>query len=188
MSVEVRPNWLRVEHSCQQCALSLNVVDTSHARQQVRDLKLMPAREIIVIRGGRSHDTGLVHFSAEEVALFFIIEEVALFSVIEEVTHHSGVCRDMGLPTSTHLLPLTKAQLCLHLWPGLAPWNTFSKWIITKNSRLASSQEFVGFRCHQSSNNSLIHVVAPKTFAEMSMLQKEVSFRNAGYQKYLPLA
>ena len=62
-SVEVRPNWLRVEHSCQQCALSLNVVDTSYARHQVRDLKLMPAREIIVIRGGRSHDTGLVHSS-----------------------------------------------------------------------------------------------------------------------------
>ena len=100
MSVEVRPNWIRVEHSCQQCALSLTVVDTSYARQQVRDLKLMPAREIIVIRGGRSHDTGFVHFSAEEVALF---------SVIEEVAHCSGVCRDTGLPTSTHLLPLTKA-------------------------------------------------------------------------------
>ena len=55
--------------SRQQCALSLNVVDTSYARQQLRDLKLMPAREIIVIRGGRSHDTGLVQFSAEEVAL-----------------------------------------------------------------------------------------------------------------------
>ena len=53
-SVKAQPNWLRVE----QCALSLNVVDnTSYARQQVRDLKLMPAREIIVIRGGRSHDT-----------------------------------------------------------------------------------------------------------------------------------
>ena len=77
--------------SRQQCALSLNVVDTSYARQQLRDLKLMPAREIIVIRGGRSHDTGFVHFSAEEVA------------------RCSGVCRDTGLPTSTHLLPLTKA-------------------------------------------------------------------------------
>ena len=76
------------------------MVDTSYARQQVRDLKLMPAREIIVIRGGRSHDTWFVHFS---------VEEVALFSVIEEVTHCSGVCRDTGLPTSTHLLPLTKA-------------------------------------------------------------------------------
>ena len=103
--------------SRQQCALSLNVVDTSYARQQVRDLKLMPAREIIVIRGGRSHDTGFVHFSAEEVALssagkvalFSEMEEVALFSVIEEVAHCSGVCRDTGLPTSTHLLPLTKA-------------------------------------------------------------------------------
>ena len=77
--------------SRQQCALSLNVVDTSSVRQQVRDLKLMPAREIIVIRGGRSHDTRFVHFSAEEVA------------------HCSGVCHDTGLPTSTHLLPLTKA-------------------------------------------------------------------------------
>ena len=102
-SVKVQPNWLRVE----QCALSLNVVDTSYARQQVRDLKLMPAREIIVIRGGRSHDTGLVYFSAEEVAPFSE-EEVALLSM-EEVAHCSGVCRDTGLPTSTHLLPLTKA-------------------------------------------------------------------------------
>ena len=102
------PNWLRVGHSRQQCALSLNVVDTSYARQQVRDLKLMPAREIIVIRGGRTHDTGLVHFSAGEVALFSVLDEVALFSA-EEVAHCSGVCRDTGLPTSTHLLPLTKA-------------------------------------------------------------------------------
>ena len=85
--------------SRQQCALSLNVVDTSSVRQQLRDLKLMPAREIIVIRGGRSHDTGLVHFSEEEVALFSA----------GEVAHCSGVCRDTGLPTSTHLLPLTKA-------------------------------------------------------------------------------
>ena len=103
-SVKVQPNWLRVE----QCALSLNVVDTSYARQQVRDLKLMPAREIIVIRGGRSHDTGFVHFSAEEVAPFSE-EEVALLSM-EEVAHCSGVCHDTGLPTSTHLLPLTKAS------------------------------------------------------------------------------
>ena len=76
------------------------MVDTSSVRQQLRDLKLMPAREIIVIRGGRSHDTGLVHFS--------VIEEVALFPM-EEVAHCSGVCLDTGLPTSTHLLPLTKA-------------------------------------------------------------------------------
>ena len=65
----------------------------------MRDLKLMPAREIIVIRGGRSHDTGFVHFFVEEVALFFA----------GEVAHRPGVCRDTGLPTSTHLLPLTKA-------------------------------------------------------------------------------
>ena len=83
------------------------MVDTSYARRQVRDLKLMPAREIIVIRGGRSHDTGFVYFSAEEVAPFSE-EEVALLSM-EEVAHCSGVCRDTGLPTSTHLLPLTKA-------------------------------------------------------------------------------
>ena len=66
---------------------------------QLCDLNLMPAREIIVIRGGRSHDTGFVHFSMEEVALLSI----------EEVAHCSGVCRDTGLPTSTQLLPLTKA-------------------------------------------------------------------------------
>ena len=46
--------------------------------------------------------------SMEEVALFYVMEEVALLSA-EEVAHCSGVCRDTGLPTSTHLLPLTKA-------------------------------------------------------------------------------